>query len=130
MLLSILQEKLGEVHRLRFGFKNLYNLGEGWLIGQARVNLQNQIFLREAFMLWAILVGLMIGAFAKLFMPGRDPGGIIITILLGVAGSAVANLVGGRLGYYPADGGAGIVASVIGAMFILLLYRILVSSRV
>ena len=74
-----------------------------------------------------IIVGLIVGALAKLFMPGRDPGGIIITILLGIAGSLVAGWIGRAVGWYQTPGsGPGIIASIIGAMFLLLLYRLIV----
>ena len=59
-------------------------------------------------LLWSLIVGLVVGAIAKLVMPGKDPGGIIITMLLGVAGSIVASLLGGALGlYHRGDTGPG-----------------------
>lgn len=74
--------------------------------------------------LWMILIGLVAGALAKLFMPGRDPGGIIVTILLGIAGSVVAGWIGSAIGWYAVDDpGPGLIASVLGAMLLLLLYR-------
>jgi uncharacterized membrane protein YeaQ/YmgE (transglycosylase-associated protein family) len=77
-----------------------------------------------------LIVGLIVGAIAKLLMPGRDPGGIIITILLGVAGSFVAAFLGRALGWYRDPGsGPGIIASVIGAMILLFLYRLVVGRR-
>ena len=77
-----------------------------------------------------LIVGLIVGAIAKLLMPGRDPGGIIITILLGIAGSFVAGFLGRALGWYrdPASG-PGIIASIIGAMILLGLYRLVVGRR-
>ena len=76
------------------------------------------------------IVGLIVGALAKLFMPGRDPGGIIITTLLGVAGSFVAGFLGRAVGLYrdPASG-PGIVASILGAMILLALYRVVIGRR-
>ena len=80
--------------------------------------------------LWALIVGLVVGAIAKLLMPGRDPGGIVITALLGIAGSLVASFLGRALGLYHAgDVGPGIIASVIGAMILLGLYRVLFNRR-
>jgi len=80
--------------------------------------------------LWALIVGLVVGAIAKLLMPGRDPGGIVITALLGIAGSLVASFLGQALGLYHAgDVGPGIIASVIGAMILLGLYRVLFNRR-
>lgn len=80
--------------------------------------------------LWAIIIGLVVGAVAKLLMPGRDPGGIIITIAIGIAGSLVAGWVGQALGLYRAtDTGPGIIASILGAMLLLFLYRVIVRGR-
>jgi uncharacterized membrane protein YeaQ/YmgE (transglycosylase-associated protein family) len=73
----------------------------------------------------ALIVGLVVGALAKLLMPGKDPGGIIVTMLLGIAGSAVAGFLGRTLGIYHAhDVGPGMIASVIGAVIILAVYRL------
>ena len=74
-------------------------------------------------MLWTIVIGLVAGVLAKLLMPGKDPGGIIITILLGIAGSVVANFLGSLLGLYQQGERAGLIASVIGAVLILVIYR-------
>src|SRR5215471_6225354 len=72
-----------------------------------------------------LIVGLIVGAVAKLLMPGKDPGGIIVTILLGIAGSFVAGVLGRAVGWYRDPGsGPGIIASVIGAMILLGLYRL------
>ncbi len=77
-----------------------------------------------------LIVGLIVGAIAKLLMPGRDPGGIIITILLGIAGSFVAAFLGRAVGWYRDPGSApGIIASVIGAMILLFLYRLVIGRR-
>lgn len=77
-----------------------------------------------------LIVGLIVGALAKLLMPGRDPGGFIITILLGVAGSFVAAFLGRAVGWYRDPGsGPGIIASVVGAMVLLLLYRLVIGRR-
>jgi uncharacterized membrane protein YeaQ/YmgE (transglycosylase-associated protein family) len=71
-----------------------------------------------------IIIGLIAGAIAKLIMPGRDPGGIIVTILLGIAGS----LVGGFL-FGGSDGRVGIIGSIVGALILLGLYRLIVGRR-
>ena len=76
-----------------------------------------------------LLIGLFIGVVAKFLMPGRDPGGFIITILLGVAGAFVANYLGRSMGYYGANEPAGFIASVIGAMILLGLYRLIAGRR-
>jgi uncharacterized membrane protein YeaQ/YmgE (transglycosylase-associated protein family) len=72
----------------------------------------------------ALVVGLVVGAIAKMLMPGRDPGGFFITALLGVAGSMVATFIGRAAGWYnTTNEGAGIIASIIGAVIVLALYR-------
>jgi uncharacterized membrane protein YeaQ/YmgE (transglycosylase-associated protein family) len=77
-----------------------------------------------------IVVGLIVGALAKLFMPGKDPGGIIVTILLGIAGSFIAGFIGRAVGWYRTPGsGPGIIASIIGAMILLAIYRVVVGRR-
>lgn len=75
--------------------------------------------------LFAILIGLMVGVVAKLLMPGRDPGGWIVTALLGIGGSVTGTVVGQKLNYYAADEPAGFVGSVLGAVLLLFLYRVL-----
>jgi uncharacterized membrane protein YeaQ/YmgE (transglycosylase-associated protein family) len=75
----------------------------------------------------ALIVGLLVGAIAKVIMPGRDPGGLLITALLGVAGSVVAFLVGSAVGWYGPGGDApGVIASVLGALVVLAGYRAIV----
>jgi len=77
-------------------------------------------------LLWMIVIGLIVGALAKLIMPGRDPGGVIVTILLGIAGSVVAGLVGRAVGWYSEGQSAGFIASVVGAIIILAIYRLII----
>ena len=72
-----------------------------------------------------ILIGLAVGIVAKLLMPGRDPGGFIITTLLGIAGAFIARFLGERLGWYGPTDAVGFIASVIGSMILLLIYRLL-----
>ena len=74
-------------------------------------------------MIWSLLVGLIIGAVAKMLMPGKDPGGFIVTMLLGVAGAFVANFIGMQLGWYREGEAAGFIASVVGAIALLAVYR-------
>jgi uncharacterized membrane protein YeaQ/YmgE (transglycosylase-associated protein family) len=69
------------------------------------------------------LIGLIIGAVAKLLMPGKDPGGFIITILIGIAGSFVATYIGRVLGWYQEGQSAGFIMSVLGAIVLLALYH-------
>ncbi len=76
-----------------------------------------------------IIIGLVVGAVAKLLMPGRDPGGFIITALIGLAGALLGGFLGRMLGLYQPDQPAGFIASVIGAMILLLLYRVIAKPR-
>jgi uncharacterized membrane protein YeaQ/YmgE (transglycosylase-associated protein family) len=77
-----------------------------------------------------ILFGLVVGVIAKLLMPGRDPGGFIVTILLGIAGALVGGFVGRATGLYTANQGAGWLMSILGAILLLALYRMMVRRRV
>jgi uncharacterized membrane protein YeaQ/YmgE (transglycosylase-associated protein family) len=80
--------------------------------------------------LWTLIIGLVVGAIAKLLMPGREPGGVIVTMLIGVAGALLAGFLGRALGWYNNPGEApGIIASIIGAMVLLLLYRLFLGRR-
>jgi uncharacterized membrane protein YeaQ/YmgE (transglycosylase-associated protein family) len=79
--------------------------------------------------LWTLIIGLIIGALAKLVMPGRDPGGVIITIVLGVAGSLLADFIGRAAGWYGPNEPAGFIASVIGAVVLLAGYRMITGRR-
>ena len=80
-------------------------------------------------LLWTLIIGLVIGAVAKLLTPGRDPGGCIITMLIGIAGSFLAGYLGKALGWYQEGQPAGFIASVIGAMLLLLLYRLIAGRK-
>jgi uncharacterized membrane protein YeaQ/YmgE (transglycosylase-associated protein family) len=75
--------------------------------------------------LWTLLIGLVVGAIAKLLMPGKDPGGCIVTMLLGIAGALVASYLGQAIGWYRPGQPAGFIGSVVGAILLLLLYRFL-----
>ena len=79
--------------------------------------------------LWTAIVGLIVGALAKLLVPGRDPGGFIITIVLGIAGSFVASFVGKSLHLYREGQSAGFLASILGAMLLLFGYRMVQRMR-
>lgn len=76
-----------------------------------------------------ILFGLVVGALAKLVMPGDDPGGIIVTILLGIAGAVVGGFLGRALGLYEPGEGAGWIAAFFGALLLLALYRMVAGRR-
>jgi uncharacterized membrane protein YeaQ/YmgE (transglycosylase-associated protein family) len=76
-------------------------------------------------LLGTVIFGLIVGALAKLVMPGRDPGGILITMLLGVAGSVVGGFIGRLLGLYGAGDRAGLIMSTIGAIVLLSAYRMI-----
>lgn len=73
-----------------------------------------------------IVFGLIVGAVAKFLMPGRDPGGFIVTMLLGIAGAVLGGVVGRSMGWYGANDGAGFLMSLVGAVLLLALYRIMV----
>ncbi len=79
--------------------------------------------------IWMLIIGLVVGAIAKLLMPGRDPGGFIITILLGIAGSFLAGFLGRSMGWYSEGEPAGFIASVVGAILLLLIYRMVAGGR-
>ena len=76
-----------------------------------------------------ILFGLVVGALAKLVMPGRDPGGIIVTILLGIAGALLGGFIGRALGFYREGEPAGWVMAFLGSVLLLFLYRLMVGRR-
>jgi uncharacterized membrane protein YeaQ/YmgE (transglycosylase-associated protein family) len=76
-----------------------------------------------------IVIGALAGIIAKAIMPGKDPGGCIVTILLGVAGALVAGFLGNALGWYRPGQGAGFIAAVIGALIILFVYRLIAGRR-
>ena len=76
-----------------------------------------------------IIIGLLVGIVAKLLMPGRDPGGFIITALLGIVGAIVATYLGRALGLYGATESAGFIGAVIGAVVLLAIYRLLAGRR-
>ena len=79
--------------------------------------------------LWMLVIGLVVGALAKLVMPGRDPGGIIVTMLIGIAGSLLAGFLGRAAGWYGPNQGAGFIASIIGAVILLAIYRVATGRR-
>ena len=76
-----------------------------------------------------IIIGGIAGAIAKMLMPGKDPGGCIITILLGIAGAFIAGWLGQAVGWYNAGEGAGFVAAIVGAFIILAIYRMVAGRR-
>ena len=76
-----------------------------------------------------ILFGAIVGAIAKLLMPGRDPGGFIVTMLLGIAGAMIGGFLGRALGWYGPNDGAGFFMSLFGAVLLLWLYRMMVVRR-
>jgi len=80
-------------------------------------------------LLWTLIVGLVVGALAKFVMPGKDPGGIIITIILGIAGALLAKYLGQALGLYAPGEPAGLIGAIIGAILLLLIYRMIKTNR-
>ena len=77
----------------------------------------------------SILSGIIIGALAKFVMPGRDPGGLVVTMLLGIAGALIGGFIGRSVGFYGPDQSAGWLMSILGAVVLLALYRMLVGRR-
>ena len=80
--------------------------------------------------LLTIVVGLIVGALAKFIMPGKDPGGAIVTILIGIAGSFIAGMLGHALGWYNVGEGPGIIGSIVGAVILLGVYRLAIGRKV
>jgi len=80
-------------------------------------------------LLWTALIGLIVGAVAKFLMPGKDPGGWIITMVLGLAGSFIAGYLGRMVGWYQEGQAAGFVLSVLGAILLLFLYRMFIAKK-
>jgi uncharacterized membrane protein YeaQ/YmgE (transglycosylase-associated protein family) len=79
--------------------------------------------------IWTIVIGFVAGLIAKFLMPGRDPAGFIITTLLGIAGALVATWLGQAIGWYRAGEGAGLIGAVVGAVIVLVIYRVVVDRR-
>lgn len=79
--------------------------------------------------IWMLIIGLVVGAIAKAIMPGRDPGGIFITMLLGVVGAMLAGFLGRTAGWYNDGEPAGFIAAVVGAILVLVIYRMITGSR-
>jgi uncharacterized membrane protein YeaQ/YmgE (transglycosylase-associated protein family) len=80
--------------------------------------------------LWMLIIGLVIGAIAKFIMPGKDPGGIIVTMLIGIVGAVIAGFLGRALGWYHEGEPAGFIASIVGAILLLIVYRMIVGRRI
>lgn len=76
-----------------------------------------------------IIIGLIAGAIAKAITPGRDPGGCLVTIVIGIAGAVLAGFLGQQLGWYREGEGAGFLAAIVGAVLILLVYRMVAGRR-
>ena len=79
--------------------------------------------------IWTLIVGLFIGLIAKFIMPGRDPGGFIVTMILGVAGAFLGTMLGRGMGLYQEGEAAGFIMSVVGALLLLLVYRLIARKR-
>jgi len=81
-------------------------------------------------LIWIVIIGAAVGALAKLIMPGRDPGGFFMTALLGMAGALVATFMGRMIGLYGANQNAGFIASIIGALVVLVIYHSVRSRQI
>jgi uncharacterized membrane protein YeaQ/YmgE (transglycosylase-associated protein family) len=75
--------------------------------------------------LWTILIGLVAGALARFLVPGKDPGGILVTIILGIVGALVATFLGKAVGWYEPGESAGFIGATVGAILVLLVYHLL-----
>jgi uncharacterized membrane protein YeaQ/YmgE (transglycosylase-associated protein family) len=80
--------------------------------------------------IWTIIIGLIVGIIAKFLMPGRDPGGFVITAIIGIVGSIIATYIGRAMGFYQVGEPAGFIASVLGAIVLLFVYRLVTRTRV
>jgi uncharacterized membrane protein YeaQ/YmgE (transglycosylase-associated protein family) len=79
--------------------------------------------------IWTIVIGFIVGLLAKLVMPGKDPGGFFITAALGIAGSLLASYGGRALGIYGGDETAGFIGAFLGAIVLLIIYRLFMRNR-
>ncbi|MDW5441137.1 GlsB/YeaQ/YmgE family stress response membrane protein [Polaromonas sp. SM01] len=79
--------------------------------------------------IWTILIGFIIGLVAKFLMPGRDPAGFIITVIIGIVGSVIATFLGRAMGWYQVGQSAGFIAAVLGAIVLLYIYRLVSGKR-
>jgi uncharacterized membrane protein YeaQ/YmgE (transglycosylase-associated protein family) len=79
--------------------------------------------------IWAVIIGFLVGIVAKFLTPGRDPGGFIVTALLGIVGALVATFLGQAMGIYAAGQSAGFIGAVIGAIIVLLVYHMVRGRR-
>lgn len=79
--------------------------------------------------LYTILIGLVVGVLAKFLMPGKDPGGMIITTVIGIAGAMLAKFIGQALNWYAEGESAGFIGSIVGAILLLMLYRVVAGRR-
>ncbi|MDQ3058142.1 MAG: GlsB/YeaQ/YmgE family stress response membrane protein [Pseudomonadota bacterium] len=79
--------------------------------------------------IWTIIIGLIVGVIAKFLMPGRDPGGFIITVVIGIVGSVLATYIGRAMGFYQLGESAGFIAAVLGAIVLLFLYRLVTGRK-
>jgi uncharacterized membrane protein YeaQ/YmgE (transglycosylase-associated protein family) len=81
-------------------------------------------------LLWTAIIGLVVGAIAKLIIPGKDPGGIWVTMLIGIAGSFLGTFLGRMIGHYGPDDSAGFIMSLIGALILLGIYHLIKRAQV
>lgn len=88
-----------------------------------------KLFKGKDMILWSIIIGGLAGAIAKLLMPGRDPGGFIITILLGIVGAVIATFLGRAVGWYRGNESAGFLGAIVGAVILLAIYRAFAGRR-
>jgi uncharacterized membrane protein YeaQ/YmgE (transglycosylase-associated protein family) len=103
-------------------------LNVGRQAARARRSVMSGYLAEYSWLTW-IVIGLVAGAIAKAITPGRDPGGCIVTIIVGVAGAVLAGFLGQQLGWYEPGEGAGFLAAIVGAVVILFVYRLVAGRR-
>ncbi|MEO6801661.1 MAG: GlsB/YeaQ/YmgE family stress response membrane protein [Granulicella sp.] len=81
-------------------------------------------------LLWVIIIGFVVGIIAKFLMPGRDPAGFIITVIIGIVGSFLGTYLGRAIGHYGPDQSAGFLMSLLGAIILLAIYHLFTRQRV
>ena len=79
--------------------------------------------------IWTIIIGFLAGLVAKFLMPGKDPGGFIVTTLIGIAGALLATYLGQAIGWYQAGHSAGFIGAIVGSIILLLLYRLIFKKK-
>src|SRR5690349_19154873 len=115
--------------RMSLGAPRVDRHGCGTRRGAAAYRTGSEVEEPRMGIIWAIIIGFIAGVIAKFLMPGRDPGGFIITTVLGIVGSLVATWLGQAIGWYRPGEGAGLIGAVVGAIILLVIYRMIAGRR-